>query len=101
MRFRVGFVIGFGTGYYLGSMAGRERFEQINSAVRKVKRSGAYETATEKARGAVELGVDKASHLVDSVRGNGNGDDSAGTDPYLQPGTPYPSAAAGPYSSSR
>lgn len=90
MRFRLGFVVGFGTGYYLGSMAGRERFEQINSAVRKIKRSEAYEAATGKAKEAVELGVDKASHLVDSVRGNGHGEDAGGTDPYLRPSPPYP-----------
>jgi hypothetical protein len=90
MRFRFGFVLGFGTGYYLGSMAGRERFEQINSAVRKVKRSEAYEVATEKAKEAVEVGVDKASHLVDSVRGNGHDDEASGTDPYLRPSPPLP-----------
>jgi len=29
MRFRVGLVVGFGIGYYLGAKAGRERYEQL------------------------------------------------------------------------
>ncbi|MGQ0522022.1 MAG: hypothetical protein ACT4PX_12870 [Actinomycetota bacterium] len=90
MRFRLGLCIGFGTGYYLGSMAGRERFEQINRTICRIKRSEAYEVATEKAREAVEVGVDRATDLVDSVRGNGNGDEpSSGTDPYLRQSPPY------------
>lgn len=31
MRFRLGLVLGFVTGYVLGSKAGRERYEQIRS----------------------------------------------------------------------
>lgn len=86
MRFRLGLCIGFGTGYYLGSMAGRERFEQINRTICKIKRSEAYEVATEKAR----EGVDRATDLVESVRGNGNGEEpSSGSDPYLRPSPPY------------
>jgi hypothetical protein len=29
MRFRLGLVLGFGLGYYLGTRAGRERYEQL------------------------------------------------------------------------
>ena len=53
MRMKLAFVAGFGTGYYLGAMAGRERFEQINRVARKVKGSDAFETAQEKAKAAV------------------------------------------------
>ena len=91
MRFRLGLTIGFGTGYYLGSMAGRERYEQINNAIRKVKRSDAFETATEKTREVVEVGVDKATELVDKARDSGNGDEPrSDTQPYLRPGPPPP-----------
>ena len=65
MRFRLGMVIGFGAGYYLGSMAGRERYEQINRAVRKVKRSDAYDMATDKAKAVVDLGVERAKDVVE------------------------------------
>lgn len=85
MRFRLGLAIGFTSGYYLGSMAGRERYEQINSAIRKLKRSEAYEVATERAREVVDAGVDKATDLIDSARTNG-AEPSAPTtaDPYFR-----------------
>lgn len=91
MRFRLGLAIGFTSGYYLGSMAGRERYEQINSAIRKIKRSEAYEVATDKAREVVDTGVDKATDLIDSARDNG--DEPAGsatTDPYFRTAPPKP-----------
>ena len=41
MRFRAGLVVGFAGGFYLGAMSGRERYHQINRAIRRAKRSGA------------------------------------------------------------
>jgi hypothetical protein len=73
MRLRLGFVLGFASGYYLGARAGRERYEQINDFVRKVKRSDTFEAATDKAKDVVDTGVDKAKDVVDSKRG-GDGD---------------------------
>ena len=87
MKLRLGLVIGFGAGYYLGSMAGRERYEQINRMVRKVKRSDAFEEATDKAKAAVDLGVERAKDFVDT-RTNGNGSGPTGK-PDLQ-GAPAP-----------
>ena len=85
MRFRLGMAIGFTSGYYLGSMAGRERYEQINSAIRKLKRSEAYEVATERAREVVDAGVEKATDLVDSARSNGAEPPApTATDPYFR-----------------
>ena len=84
MRFRLGLVVGFGAGYYLGSMAGRERYEQINRMIKKVKRSEAYDVATDKAKAVVDLGVERAKDLVDSKLGNGNGA-STGADPLTDP----------------
>jgi hypothetical protein len=43
MRFRAGLVAGFAGGFYLGTMAGRERFHQINRLIRRVNRFGARE----------------------------------------------------------
>ena len=95
MRFRLGYALGFGTGYYLGSKAGRERYEQINRTVRNIKRSDVYETATERAREVVDTGVAKAKEVVDSARHhNGNGDEPATVvvtnEPYLPPSEPLP-----------
>ena len=75
MRFRLGLVIGFGAGYYLGAQAGRERYEEINRMIRKVKRTEAFETASDKTKAVVDLGVERAKDVieeqVDKVRGNG------------------------------
>jgi hypothetical protein len=86
MRFRLGLITGFGAGYYLGSMAGRERYEQINRAVRKVKGSDAYDMATDKAKAVVDLGVERAKDVVEDKFGHSSN------------GEPSP---AGPYTSSR
>ena len=85
------------TGYYLGAKAGRQRYDQINRTIAKVKRSEAYEEVTEiakakveeaaeKAKSAVEEGVEKARTALESrsddsndLHSNGSGD-SAVTD---------------------
>ncbi|MEX2659131.1 MAG: YtxH domain-containing protein [Acidimicrobiales bacterium] len=76
MRMRIGLAIGFGAGYYLGAKAGRERYEELNDLLGKVRRSDAYETTAEKAKAAVDLGVERAREAVeelkDSERGNGD-----------------------------
>ncbi|MBA2751431.1 MAG: hypothetical protein H0U41_04225 [Actinobacteria bacterium] len=78
MRFRLGLGVGFGLGYYLGSKAGRERYEQINDMVRKVKRSETFETAADKAKDVVDLGVERTMDIVDSKIGDTDG--SVGND---------------------
>ena len=88
MRFRLGLVTGFAAGYYLGARAGRQRYDQINRALRKAKRSDAFEVATEKARTAVEEGVDKARDLVESRMGNGHNGDSQNANVTPPPANP-------------
>ena len=73
MRFRLGLVTGFATGYYLGSKAGRQRYDQINRQLAKLRRSEAFEQAADRAKTVVEEGVEKARSVVDSRGGNGNG----------------------------
>jgi hypothetical protein len=89
MRFRVGLVIGFGAGYYLGAMGGRERYEQINRTIRKVKRSDVYDTATDKAKAVVDLGMERARDLVESKLHNGGSEsetpDLSTTQAYVPP----------------
>jgi hypothetical protein len=90
MRFRAGLVVGFAAGYYLGTAAGRERHEQIKATIRKVKRSDAYDTVTDKAQAVVDLGVERAKDLVDAKTGNnGTGNGSTmhvpKTDPPVRP----------------
>src|SRR3954453_17416065 len=81
MRFRLGLVIGFGAGYYLGTMAGGGRDEEDNRLVKKAKRSDVYETASDKAKAVVDLGLERAKDVVEEkIGGNGSGDGSDGSD---------------------
>src|SRR5437588_1634483 len=101
MRFRLGFVSGFATGYYLGAKAGRERYNQIQRTLTKVKRSEAFETVTEKAKEVVGEGVDKAKDKAKHVvgrRSNGSSRESGnGSNATTIPGTPGPASAYAPY----
>ena len=67
MRFRAGLVIGFATGFYAGAMAGRERYEQINRMLARVKRSDTFDMASDKAKAVVDLGVERARDLVETT----------------------------------
>ena len=72
MGFRTGVVVGFAAGFYLGSWAGRERHEQINKAVNRVRQSDAFDAATGKAKAVVDLGKERAKDIVESKRGRDN-----------------------------
>ena len=74
MRFRLGLVVGLGAGYWFGTKAGRERHEQINQVLRKVRRTDAYQTATDKAQAVVDLGVERAKDFVEEHKPGTNGD---------------------------
>jgi hypothetical protein len=65
MRFRLGFFIGFGAGYWFGAKAGRQRYEQMERWVTRAKRSEAFETATDKAKAVVDLGKERARDMID------------------------------------
>jgi hypothetical protein len=65
MRFRAGLVIGLAGGYYLGARAGRERYVQINEALHRIHESSAFGSAADKAKAAVDLGVERAKDIID------------------------------------
>lgn len=65
MRFRLGLVLGFGCGYYLGAKAGRARYEQLNDMLTRVRGSDAYEATAEKARALVDDQVEKVKEVVE------------------------------------
>ena len=69
MRMKFAFGVGFGLGYYLGAMAGKERYEQINRVVRKVKSSDAFQTAEHKAK--AKLTAQKAQRHAEQALYNG------------------------------
>jgi hypothetical protein len=71
MKLRIGLIFGFAVGYYFGAMAGRERYLQLNRWLRRVRRSDAFETAVDKTKAVVDLGVERAK---DAVEHRTNGD---------------------------
>jgi hypothetical protein len=86
MKLKLGLIVGFAAGYYLGAMAGRERYEQLNKMLRKVKRSEAFETAVDKTKAVVDLGVERAKDLVDNHTNGSSGPVAvAGTTPISKP----------------
>jgi hypothetical protein len=76
MGYRTGLVVGFAAGFYLGSWAGRERHEQINKALHRVRQSDAFDSATGKAKAVVDLGKERAKDIVESKRGRDAGRES-------------------------
>ena len=77
MRFRAGILCGLALGYYLGTKAGRERYDQINRALRRARGSDAFEMVSGKARAVVDLGVERARDAVENI-GHHNGSDPVG-----------------------
>ncbi len=65
MRFRVGLLAGFAIGYYLGTKAGRERYEQIRRFLDDARQS----PPVEKAQAAVELGLERVRQRSEAVAG--------------------------------
>ena len=86
MKFKLGLIFGFAFGYYLGAMAGRERYMQLNRMLRKARRSDAFETAVDKTKAVVDLGVERAKDLVDhKVNGDSGPVAVRGTAPISKP----------------
>lgn len=102
MRFRLGYVLGFASGYYLGAKAGRARYEQLNEMIDKVRGSETFESTAEKARSIVEPQVERVKEVVEERVGHvreavdqrqGTNGHQAGIDldqlpPDLPPGPP-------------
>jgi hypothetical protein len=75
MRKPIGMALGFAVGYYLGAMAGRERYEQVNELLRKAQQSSAVDQARTKAKPIVDRGVQR----VRGARGSsGPGEEGLG-----------------------
>src|SRR5687768_13751230 len=76
MRGKLGLAVGFAAGYYFGAKAGRERYIQMQRWASRARESDFVETAADKARAVVDLGVERARDLVE--RG-GDEDDTVDT----------------------
>ena len=55
MRFKLGLIMGFGVGYYLGAKAGRTRYEQIKRWLGQVKDSDLAHEAVDKVKDTVDI----------------------------------------------
>jgi hypothetical protein len=73
MRFRLGLLVGLVVGYYLGAQAGRERYEQMNRLFAKARGSEPAERATEAAKAAIDLTVERARTAVEEHLPQSNG----------------------------
>jgi hypothetical protein len=51
MKFRTGLIIGGAVGYYYGAKAGRERYEQIDAVLAKVRARPQYQQLRDRATG--------------------------------------------------
>ena len=70
-RFRAGAVLGLATGYYLGTKAGRQRYEQIRRGLDVVRRRSKTvdeaATAVERAKAVVDLGIERIHPTPDQA----------------------------------
>jgi len=61
MKFKAGFLIGFGAGYVLGAKAGRERYQQIAEATRAFLDNPGVQRLTDEVNKTVSIGRDRVS----------------------------------------
>jgi len=96
------FLLGTGVGYVLGTRAGRERYEQLSRAYRRVADhpsvQGAAGVARAKAGEAVQTGVSIAKDKVQSTTGSSSGGSSSEGG---APSAPGRAAGNGAHSSER
>ena len=65
MRFTAGLVVGLAVGYYLGTKAGRERYEQIEEWLDKVRGTDTYRDVTTRLEQLYEPGRMGEEPLLD------------------------------------
>ena len=69
-KFRTGALVGLATGYYLGTRAGRGRYEQINRALGALRRSPTIDhaaTTVGRARAVVDLSKVRVHDVVEHL----------------------------------
>lgn len=67
MRFRLGVVVGFAAGYYLGSRAGRERYEQIEDWLDRLRDTEQYAEARTRLTDSWREGSTYARRMIDDL----------------------------------
>jgi hypothetical protein len=67
MKFRTGLLIGGALGYYYGAKAGRERFEQIDAVLERIRRRPSYQRARDQVLGGVSAAGEVAKARAGQV----------------------------------
>ncbi|MEU8969002.1 YtxH domain-containing protein [Streptomyces monashensis] len=70
MRYRLTFVAGLAVGYVLGTRAGRERYEQLKKAARRIAQNPAVRNTAETAAQQGRQYAGKAFHTVSGKVGD-------------------------------
>lgn len=65
MKFTTGLLVGLGVGYYFGARAGRERYEQIEQWLDKLRGTDAYREITDRIEQLYEEGRLPGGDLLD------------------------------------
>ena len=74
MRFRTGLLVGLAVGYYYGSKAGRERFEQIDEWLERVRATTTYRDVAIKVNDGLREGTTAARRLLQDTSFGGGHD---------------------------
>jgi hypothetical protein len=64
MKFKSGFLVGFGAGYVLGAKAGQERYQQIVDATRSLRENPGVQRLTGEVNRTVSVGKDRVSEAA-------------------------------------
>ena len=64
MRFKSGFLVGFGAGYVLGAKAGQERYQQIVDATKSLRENPGVQRLTGEVNRTVTVGKDRVSEAA-------------------------------------
>ena len=72
MRFRTGLVVGLGLGYYFGAKAGRERYEQIEEWLDRLRDTGRLPGRPHQGRGRLREGTTALRTMVEETAFGGD-----------------------------
>ena len=67
MRFRTGLLVGLGLGYYFGAKAGRERYEQIEKWLDRLRDTAAYRDVRVKVEDGIREGATAMRSMVEET----------------------------------
>jgi hypothetical protein len=64
MRFKSGFLVGFGAGYVMGTKAGQERYQQLVDAAGKLRENPGVQRLTGEVNKTVTIGKDRVAETA-------------------------------------